>query len=177
MTLNVNLFGAPSSGKSTMMALLFSKLKLQSYNVEMTPEYVKRKVWENSTDILSDQIYIFGKQYHSMHILQNKVDVVITDSPIILSLLYADECLSEPILKDFTNLSVNVFNEMNNLNIFLNRIKAYNPHGRMQTESEANELSTKTFDLLQKYNIEHLICESSEKGADEIFRMIIDIIK
>ena len=94
-----------------------------------------------------------------MHILQNKVDVVITDSPIILSLLYADKCLKPNILNDFTNLSLNIFNEMDNLNIFLNRIKVYNPHGRMQTESEANELSRKNLDyplkLLRRYCPHH----------------------
>ena len=47
MTLIVNLFGAPSAGKSTMMALVFAKLKLNGCNVEMAPEYAKKKVWEN----------------------------------------------------------------------------------------------------------------------------------
>ena len=176
MTLIINLFGAPSAGKSTMMALVFAKLKLKGCNVEMAPEYVKRKVWENSMDVLSDQLYILGKQYHSMHILQDKVDVVITDSPILLTLLYADNCLDKEILDSYEELTLNIFNNMNNLNVFLKRTKKYNPHGRTQTEAESDELSTKTNDLLWQYDIKYHTLESSEKGADELVEMIIEIL-
>ena len=52
----VNLFAGPGSGKSTTCAGVFSKLKLIGINCEMALEYAKDKVWENSLDVLNDQI-------------------------------------------------------------------------------------------------------------------------
>ena len=45
-TLIVNLFGSQGSGKSTMMAGIFSKLKFLGYDCEMCPEFAKELVWE-----------------------------------------------------------------------------------------------------------------------------------
>ena len=63
----VNLFAGPGSGKSTTCAGVFSKLKLAGVNCEMALEYAKDKVWENSLDVLDDQIYVFGKQLHRLN--------------------------------------------------------------------------------------------------------------
>ena len=43
-TLVVNLLGAPGSGKSTIAASIFSKLKFQNLNVELVSEYAKELV-------------------------------------------------------------------------------------------------------------------------------------
>ena len=37
-TLIVNLFGGPGTGKSTLMARIFSELKVQGYDCEMVTE-------------------------------------------------------------------------------------------------------------------------------------------
>lgn len=47
-TLVVNLFGGPGTGKSTLSANIFARLKMDGVDVEMAPEYVKEVVWEES---------------------------------------------------------------------------------------------------------------------------------
>lgn len=156
-TLNVNLFGAPGSGKSTMMAALFSKLKMAGYDVEMTPEYAKRKVWEESFDVLNDQVYIFGKQYHSMHILQGKVDVVITDSPLLLSMYYVAHNETPVNIENTLKwLALAAHHNMDNLNIMVNRVKPYNPKGRMQNVFESDEIGIELKTILNKYSVEYI---------------------
>ena len=147
-TIVVNLFAGPGTGKSTTMAGVFSELKLRGINCEMAPEFAKEKVWEGSLGILENQIYIFGKQLHSIHRLLGKVDVIITDSPLLLSLVYGKHETDT-----FKKFVLEVFNRQNNINYFLERKKAYNPAGRLQTEDQAKAIDTTVFDLLHANDI------------------------
>ena len=102
----VNMFGAPGAGKSTGAAYIFSKLKMAGVNAELVTEFAKDKVWEGSKAVFDNQAYIFGKQYFRISRLQGKVDVVITDSPILLSSFYAhDDVLGD----EFDKLCTKVF--------------------------------------------------------------------
>lgn len=132
----INCFGGPGQGKSTIAADLFACLKKMGLNVELVREYVKDKVWENSMDILQDQVYILGKQSHKQYILKDKVDVIITDSPILQQLYYA-----EHLSDTFKALVREIFNQYDNINLLIERGKFnYNPSGRTQTEEEAAEV-------------------------------------
>lgn len=130
-TLVVNLFAGPGTGKSTTMAHLFAELKWAGIDCEMVTEYAKDKVWEGSEHILDNQYYVSGKQYHKLRRLVGKVDVVITDSPILLGIIYGP---NEP--KEFGDLLEKYNAQFNNFNIFLNRVKEYNPNGRLQKNIE-----------------------------------------
>lgn len=140
----VNFFGGPGTGKSTVMAHCFALLKWQGLNVEMATEYAKDKVWEKSSHVLSNQEYVFGKQYKRIKQLQEQVDVVLTDGPILMSLVYHDD---EPL----RNLVLARNNEFKNINIFLERMKKYNPSGRYQTEQEARDLDFKIWNILKQH--------------------------
>lgn len=149
----VNLFGAPGAGKSTGAAYIFSKLKMAGINAELVTEFAKDKVWEESKAVFQNQAYIFGKQYFRISRVQGKVDVVITDSPILLSSFYAND---DVLGKEFDALIMKVFNSYDSMNVFVNRVKPYNPSGRFQTESESDELAN----VMRKFLDEHgVVCE------------------
>ena len=134
----VNLFGAPGAGKSTGAAYVFSKLKLEGFNAELVTEFAKDKVWEESKAVFDNQVYIFGKQYFRISKLEGKVDVVVTDSPLLLSSFYStDELLGD----EFNDLVLKIFNHYDSYNAFINRVKDYNPIGRFQTEEESNKVA------------------------------------
>lgn len=171
-TLVINLYGGPGSGKSTFMSGIFSELKSRGYNCEMAPEYAKEKVWENSLDILSNQLYVFGKQHQTIFRLLGKVSVIITDSPLFLSLYYGNYCS-----KSFKNLVLEEHNMLNSINIFINRVKKYNPSGRLQTEVEAKNIDNKLFNLLDQHNIPYCQISGEKKNIIALCDIIEPLIR
>jgi len=151
-TIIVNLFGGPGSGKSTGAAYIFSELKMRGINVELVTEFAKDKVWENNHEVFKDQLYIFGKQHFKINRVLDKVDVIITDSPLLLSAVYN----SDPVLGDKFNSLVNdVFKSFNNLNFLINRVKKYNPNGRHQSEEESNIKHLEIIKMLTDYEVKY----------------------
>jgi hypothetical protein len=146
----INLFAGPGSGKSTTCAGVFSKLKLSGVNCEMALEYAKDKVWENSLDVLDDQIYVFGKQLHRLNRLKGKVDVIITDSPILLSIIYNKEASNY-----LDDLVIEQFHKFNNLNYYVVRDESFNPKGRVQNHEESMEKDDEIKTLLNEHNISY----------------------
>lgn len=148
-TIVINLIGGPGSGKSTLAAGLFYELKKKGFNTEMSLEFAKDKVWEESIRTLDDQIYIFGKQYHKLWRLNDKVDIIITDSPLLVSLYY-----NQIESKYFNDFVIEQFNRFNNFTYFIERNQTnYQEEGRLQTFDEAKEIDKKLIDILQKYDI------------------------
>lgn len=161
----VNFFASPGSGKSTGTAYVFSKLKMAGVNAEIASEYVKDKVWEESVEVFKNQAYIFGKQYFRISRVKDKVDVVITDSPILLSCFYNNQ---PELGEHFDAMCKDVFNSFNNYNIFLNRVKPYNEAGRFQTEAESDALVQPMKDFLAKFGVDYIEYNGCQEDYDKI---------
>lgn len=170
----VNLLGGPGSSKSTSAALLFSILKRKDINAELVTEFAKSAAWENNVKAIENQAYVFGKQCYKMSRCADDVDVIITDSPLLLSIIYNhDKRLTENF-----NLSVmDVFNSYNNLNIFLNRAKKYNPKGRFQTEDEAKAIDNEILDALEERCVPYIRVTPNDEGYQFITDLIITKLK
>lgn len=166
----VNLFGVPGSGKSTGAAYIFSKLKLAGINAELVTEFAKDKVWEDTKAVFENQAYIFGKQSFRISRCEDKVDVIITDSPLPLSIFYNK---NKDIYGDsFNKFVMDVFNHYNNLNLFINRVKPYNPKGRFQSEAESNALREPMLNFLKDNDI---IFDEID-GCIEAYDVIVDFL-
>ena len=173
MTICCNLFGSPGSGKSTMAALVFSRLKMLNINCELVTEFAKDKVWENNNTALANQLYIFAKQYYRVDRCADKVDVIITDSPLALSPMYnKDPDIHEPLKQ----LALKIANKYNNLNYFIRRIKKYNPVGRLQTEAESDEIAVKLRDAMDANGIKYTAIDGDLMSADIIVNDIMRLL-
>ena len=148
MAIVINLFAGPGVGKSTTAARVFAELKLHGINCEMALEFAKDKVWEESFRTMDDQIYIFGKQFHRIWRLKDKVDVIICDSPLPISIVYDKENSQA-----FHQLIMEQFNKFDNLNFLLERGGEYQEAGRVQTEEEAKEVDKVVKNVLDTNNI------------------------
>lgn len=161
----VNLFGAPGAGKSTLAAYIFAKLKMAGVNAELVTEFAKDKTWENNHKALANQVYVFGKQLYRITRCQDDVDVIVTDSPLLLSVIYNH---SDVLGEDFNNLVYKVFNSYDNANYFINRVKKYNPKGRSQTEEESDDIAIEVKEMLSKYCVDYTEADGILESADVI---------
>jgi nicotinamide riboside kinase len=142
----INLFGGPGCGKSTTMARLFADLKTKGLNVEMVSEFAKDLVYEQRQETMKDELYIFAKQHHRMFRVNDKVDVIITDRPLLLTNIYAKLYLPENDFRnDLVNLVRSTFNNFDNYNILLNRNGIeYKTEGRLQDLEQSKEIDEMT---------------------------------
>lgn len=170
----INLYGAPGAGKSTGAAYIFSQLKLAGINAELVTEFAKDKVWEGNKAVFENQAYIFGKQYFKISRCADKVDVIVTDSPLMLSTIYNNN----PVLgEDFDNVVRNVAKSFNTKNYFITRVKPYNPVGRNQTEAESNVIADEVKHMLDMEKIEYAEYPGTISGYDCIVKDILKTIK
>lgn len=147
----VNFFGGPGCGKSTTAAWLFSELKKRQISCEYVTEFAKDLTWEKNYDALLLQEYVFGTQSYRMARVKDKVDVLITDSPLPLSIIYNDGRLHEP---EFSTLVWQVFDEYTNLNFYLNRSSEYETTGRKESLTQAIEIDDKIVDFWREGKID-----------------------
>ncbi len=173
----VNLFGAPSAGKSTTGLNVTGFLKNKGISAELVDEYAKQLVYSRRhgemLDI-NDQIYIFGKQNKKVSDkAKSGVPIVITDSPSILGSLYLDNSAEAKLLK-YLMLMKFGNEDYHNINVFVNRVKKYVKVGRNQTEEESNELAIRTKALLPSFDFE---IDGDKKGQYKFANILYKKIK
>jgi hypothetical protein len=152
-----------------MHGLMF-ELKMNGVNCEMSPEYAKDKVWEESFNTLKNQFYVSGKQHHRLSRITDKVDVVVTDHPLLLGLYYG-KGKDEP--EEFHKLILYKFNECNNINIILGRSCDYDPNGRMQSEEDAIKIDSELEDIVINNCDKYIKLPTGREGLKQIVDLIL----
>jgi hypothetical protein len=95
------------------------------------------------------------------------VEWAITDSPLLLSVLY-----NKTESKSFLDLVKEVFNKYDNRNFYIVRDKAYQQIGRTQSEVEARELDEKMKTILFHNSIRSTEIIGDEYAVDNIYEYI-----
>lgn len=165
----VNFYAGPGTGKSTSAAMVFAMLKQRGINAEYVPEFAKDLTWHERMKTLSDQVYILGKQQHKLYMLNGEVDVVVTDAPMLTGLYYGKDTY-----KSLSPLILEIYNSYDNIDIFLNRTKPYNPKGRNQTEVEARHIDSEIRKILDKHTKNgYYVFETDMASYEKIIDMIL----
>jgi len=138
----IGFHGGPGSGKSTLASRVFTELKELRMNVELSTEFAKDLTWEQSFGVLSNQLYVFAKQQHRIYRVADKVDMIVTDSPLILSLIYG-EMYNPDMSQNFKNLIMEEFVRYPRFDVFVERHYEYVGEGRNQTLEQAVEIDNK----------------------------------
>lgn len=134
----INLFGAPGSGKSTTRAGLFFLMKCAGIRCEEAHEAAKLPTYEGNFAYLANQGLVTADQDRNIRSVGSQVDWVVTDSPLLLGLLYAPGTAFDNVC--YRQAVWSLFNGYDNVNVYIERVKPYQPYGRSQTEDEARVL-------------------------------------
>lgn len=149
-TLVVNTFGGPGSGKTTACWEIASSLKKKGILTEYVSEYAKELVYEERFDILDDsmknQKEILKEQKRRINRLIGKVEVVVTDSPLLLSIIYANDKTEE-----FVSHIIDIYCDYDNINLVIRRPKnkEYEQAGRKQNFEESKQKDKEILELLE----------------------------
>lgn len=167
----VNLFGAPSAGKSKMAHGLTYRLKQAKIRCEFTGEAAKDFVWDERD--MANQKYIFAKQENRIHRLAGKVDVIISDSPLLLPFIYAPE--NYPVA--YFNFVQWCYDQHRNINFLINPEGGYDGVGRVHSEEESQEIQKRILDLLCKQKDPYCVIPDTDWGLDLICAVVNEELK
>ena len=161
----INIYGAPCAGKSTIAAGLFYEMKRKGYKVELSTEWIKNKVYEQTPYPFRDQIYTFAKQRKQIRQLMGMVDWIITDSPLLLSLIYGGHESQE-----FKKLVIADYGSYDNCDFLVERKHEYQSYGRMQDEKQSREIHDRIVGVLQAFSKYTVV--NSNNAVEEILKVV-----
>ena len=165
----INFIAGPGSGKTTLTAGVFTRLKLMGVNCEVAWEYPKEHAWQGDLWELPEQpIYFLAKQLRRLARLEGKVDVALTDGPLLLASAFAmDEC------QPFHDLVLNKISRFENHNYFVVRHKPYLQAGRVETEDEAHVIDQLVRQLLEIYGMPYADVPGNADGVEEVAKRTV----
>ena len=164
--MRINIFGGPCVGKTTLASHLYAKLKARGINIEHVPDYVKMWAYEGKKIMPFDQLYFLAKQMRSeMDLLNNGVDVVLTDCPLLLTVCYATK-YGFPDVKALESICAEFDCEHPSINIYLRRDgQDYTQIGRYENEMEAVIMDDIIYGMLQKNQVEFKVFDHYDYDA------------
>ena len=161
-TIVINIAGGPGTGKTTVAAKLFAILKQKGYDVENVSEFAKELVWEGRNEAFNDRLYMHAEQNHRLMQMNNKLDYIITDSPLFLTSVYNQYYLGNKFSKSYNDMINEVcketFNLYQNKTYLLQRNCSYKKVGRREDEDTANIIDSLIIKYLDDNNIEYSTC-------------------
>lgn len=170
MKRRICLYGGPGCGKSSVAAGLFYQLKIKGYNIELVNEYIKDWAYEKRIPKSFQQVYIFAKQLNKEDLLFPNVDIIITDSPVILNTVYSKKNGFKG-WELLVNMGLLYEEQFPGLHIFLDRDDiAYKAEGRYHNYDESIEMDNLILEMLNKY-LKYKVIPS--KNFDEILNYVL----
>lgn len=157
-------YGGPGSGKSEVSSWIYSKMKetliesKSDLHVESVKEYVKTWAYQKVPIEHFDQVYIFGKQMRIVELpLRNKVDLVVTDSPMLLQVCFSKRN-GLNYSESLESIAMSFEKQYPGLHIFVDRgEREYYPEGRYEDESGARRM-----DKLVKTHVPEMLGSTGE---------------
>lgn len=173
----INLYGGPGTGKSTSAAFMYYLLKNAGKNVELVREYVKDWAWDERRISTYDQIYFLGKQTRRESMLYGKVDYIVTDSPVMMGVFYANKYCPPILARGICDATKAFYGQAvedghRHEHVFLTRIKPYVAAGRYQSEEEARKMDEELRNMLAIFSIP----TTTSTTAEECLRLRLESI-
>ena len=171
-TLVINLIGGPCSGKSTISAELFARLKKMGIQCELVSEYIKERIYEEHKTMTKHQISLFGMEHYAIANKIGKVKVIVHDGSFINNIIYKNEDNPE-----FDKLIISEYKKFNNLDFFIKRGNIeFEEYGRIHNLEQSKELDYKILATYFKYNLKCIEVEARD-ATDKIIPIVLKYLE
>lgn len=165
----INLYGGPGAGKTTTALRLTGALKAAGYEAEYVPEYARDLSLEERLTVTPQFNILMEQAKRIMRTIGTGIDIVVTDSPILLQSLYAEtEADQERAVVLHTALAT-VF-DMRNFLIDNERLN-HSMVGRVTSKEDAQALDGMCMKMLVEGDYEFLMVPK-EKAFETILGCI-----
>lgn len=178
MTKIINLFSGPGAGKSSIAAGLLYELKKKHISCDAPYEFPKTLAWDENHLAIQDQLYVLANQHRGIVKSYGKVDYIISDSPILLSLIYRNyykgvEYPSTLYNESFDKMVLDTHSYYDNLNIVLKRsVGVYNEKERYQNLEKSIELDNMIQSKLDECNIPYIEINVDNNTVNNILNLL-----
>lgn len=174
MTVIINFVGGPGSGKTAFCCHLFAEMKMRGMCVEYVPEIAKTLVWTKQFDLLNNQHYVTMKQYELLKAVDNKVDYIVTDGPLLHGLFYNfynkdNYCNPEKV----NDMILEKISEFNNMYIHITKGEfIYEPVGRLENEKESKIIGKELSNIMDGLRFTYDKLVSGRNGIDKLLSIL-----
>jgi len=175
----INLFGGPGIGKSSIAAGITYKLKKKHITCDNPYEFPKSLAWDENHSAIQDQLYVLANQHRGIVKSFGKVDYIVLDSPILLSLVYrgvykGTEYPSTLYQSEyFDELVLDIHSKYDNINILLQRSEGnHNEKERYQSLDESKKLDFEIEKVLFENFIPYHSVEVNDKTVNNILKIL-----
>jgi len=165
----LNILSGPGAGKSTLAAGLYYTAKCKGLHVELVTEVAKDLAWEGREKALRNQAYVFGRQVQRVDRVSHN-DLVITDSPFLLSAIYAPKDYP----KSWEDVVVQIWKRYNNHVLLLKRGHNFEDEGRLHNFQESLEIDKMIDELLAKHDIQFTNVNHDYSNLDELLETVLE---
>ncbi|MBQ9619668.1 MAG: PriCT-2 domain-containing protein, partial [Neisseriaceae bacterium] len=151
----INVYGSPATGKSYTAEHLAAALRDAGIACELVTEYATELIHQGRTDELKDQVFVTGEQLRREQAALNHANIVITDSPTALGIIYAPEH-QKAALHDIAAQS----DKIPHINILLRHdyesLATFSMNGRIHDKEQSLAIQEQLIELLKgKERIHH----------------------
>lgn len=147
----INLYAGPGAGKTTAALQICLELKKLGINAEYVSEFAKDLIYDGKEEMLKDQKFVTDGQYERLNRLRGKVDVIVTDSPLLLGQVYGKKSID----KDYKDEIRKRYDSFDNYNTFIVRGKNFTQKGRVHNLEESKQLDADVLQMLSDNKIFH----------------------
>lgn len=101
---------------------------------------------EGDFGTMENEMFLLDEQVRRQRRLLNKVDYIITDSPLLKSAFYVRGIYDS---RAYVDHIYTLFDSYVNYNVWINRVSPYLTYGRSQSEQEADEIGKRMYAAIQ----------------------------
>lgn len=165
----INCFAGAGAGKSTVALLLAGMLKQAGVDCEYVDEWHKMSVWLNHGNVLQHPEMMLANQHQKLWALDGKVEVVVSDCPLILFAPYAREYIPGYPFDEFEKLSMVLNAKYTNYNVWINRNPdIFKQEGRVQTLAESVVMDNKIHAFVEHHGQIHISVDNNFKSVETL---------